>query len=490
MHLTTNASETIASPCVFVQLLTPAFAHFNRWFEEDDFTSPPPLCYRATLVALECLHAWEMTDIRQENPALMRQLFKFFASPTTVEQLHRFQEAAIPCQCDLSGDSSACSQALHESEIAKDEEGQGPLENARRLFFCGVKLFDGVKARSVLSRATQRCRSDQQQKKKTKKQENWPSHPSELLPFGPQRFVVATRAWLTFLGGDHPEGLLLFWKFLTICPSLFTELLVHPELVQDICTAYMASPDRAQAFVRDGAPSRVLAMMMGLNISLFELLDCPPSSRAILLPAATRSGLERAARRLLSILPELSGHTSEPGQAIYTSTKGLHKALNGSCQPESMVEYGHFKGTCGLHHDPFHCLDMAWIHFLDRSQCSGPECLRTIESEQSCAFGACSGCGVLRFCSKLCQERCWKEKDHRKFCRELGRFKELRRSSASSACCKSCLYLERAALEFAPEHLRDWAEEDLVSMLGHLEGLRLASDEALVASIRRAGHSE
>lgn len=436
-------------------------------------------------MAVDCLRSWDMNEIRKHSPDLMRETFKFLTSPRTVEQLQRFQAAVIPCRCELSQDSTGFVSILHEGEVEKhDQDGHGPLGTAWRLFSFGVKIFETVSVRKVFSNATQRCCPEHPQKKK---QEEWPSHASDLLPFGPQRFVVATRAWMSFFRAEDYQGLTLFWRAVEFSPSLFTELLLHPQLVQDIYSEYMAFPDRSQALLRDGMSSRrVCSMVAGLTLSLIAILDFPPTSRTMLLPTTTRLELERAARRLLSILPELSGHTSDLGQEAYTKTRDLQKVLSGSIEEEAMVQYGHYKASCNLNDDPFHSLDIAWRHFLIRSQCSGPDCLRTIESDsQHCGFGVCAGCGVLKFCSKLCQERCWKEKEHRSFCRELGRFKELRRSLASVACCKNCVYMQRSVVEGALENLKDWADQDLVDMLAHLSGLRCSSDEALVASVVR-----
>lgn len=116
--------------------------------------------------------------------------------------------------------------------------------------------------------------------------------------------------------------------------------------------------------------------------------------------------------------------------------------------------------------------------FRELNECSGPDCYRTAEYS-TVPMQKCSGCGLLRYCSKACQRShwTWKTAKHKVACPELARVLVIFKEVTSEGGDTQDVATERYNL-FAQElETSGFTEDDILMLINSLDETQEARED-------------
>jgi len=391
------------------------------------------------------------------SPELWNAVMRFLFTKRTKNQTERMLDRLAVCSCDMGDETVAAFHfggermgTLRSMQRCMDEMGnQYPLRQSEGeiaaqkftverctliiMLFCWlVTVVEGCGATTFALRNSH----------------TWPFQPSDLLPFGPDRFILGVIHWHQFV----PDSTLFDLVSLTmmLCQSLVIPSIIKykfAHLVVDVTKQYI---DQTLIDIRKSpypvdARKRVVTRWNTYVSAYIVFFDTSFRRMPLDVGADIIRGRQTKAMQLASLILYLEGDQRMPRNLLPPTQRRcvtfigdylfrnlalfLEKCPDIPVHP-AVEEY--FSASCKLLNSEtslWHRLAQSAIHVMQivhlESRCSADGCPNSMQAIGP-EFRRCQGCQVSPYCGPECQKAAWRDGKypHKAICHLLHRLIE------------------------------------------------------------------
>ncbi|KZW01879.1 hypothetical protein EXIGLDRAFT_829788 [Exidia glandulosa HHB12029] len=289
----------------------------------------------------------------------------------------------------------------------------------------------------------------------------WPCTREQLFPLGVEQSI--RMLLLSFSRIPFPEGLtvmLLNVLLVDYRPLVFPELMDehNREVVfETIIAAFHRTAQEAEQLPPDAVVAFLEEPPCLYESSVLWYLGAGPGSEPQdpdIVSEGFEAPLYQAIARLLTLVEDLRVEPEQWLQQLASIALRLLPRIPtpDRANPPELV-YKQIAEASALGDDPYARLSQLLLYVRNKQSCFGPECEKTVLDMPSARpFARCAKCKMVKYCSKECQKRDWKDEDfpHKEICdilHEVLRFADLKMPPAEFAesCREHDFPVERAA---------------------------------------------